>query len=228
MLSSARFSISKSLDTHELLQFVPFPRCTGSPTYVLYYSPLFLPLREVGARNEEAERAPSSARLYLSFSPSSRLSHYVPYSFSSVYLLRDLGVSFLLSLDLTQIPRITQTRWLKPSGATTDKRNPVLGIRFLYLPIMVVICPGKQSLPSSPGIFSLLCYRETRRVYFKCVRSPPFLYTRPHMRLYAYATFFFLLLQTIPLGKSTYKSFWEKKIYLDMVLVDRIVGKNFE
>jgi len=48
------------------------------------------------------------------------------------------------------------------------------------------------------------------------------------MRLYAYATFFFLFFQTIPLGKSTYKSFWEKKIYLDMVLVDRIVGKNFE
>lgn len=162
MLSSARFSISKSLDTHELLQFVPFPRCTGSPTYVLYYSPLFLPLREVGARNEEAERAPSSARLYLSFSPSSRLSHYVPYSFSSVYLLRDLGVSFLLSLDLTQIPRITQTRWLKPSGATTDKRNPVLGIRFLYLPIMVVICPGKQSPPSPPPAF-FRCFVTEKR-----------------------------------------------------------------
>lgn len=80
----------------------------------------------------------------------------------SVYLLRDLGISFLLSLDLTQIPRITQTRWLKPSGATADKRNPVLGIRFLYLPIMVVICPGKQSLPSSPGAF-FRCFVTEKR-----------------------------------------------------------------
>lgn len=142
MLSSARFSISKSLDTHELLQFVPFPRCTSSPTYVLYYSPLFLPLRE-SWRAERRSGAPSSARLYLSFSLSSRLSHYVSYSFSVPSTFFALSVSFLFSFDLTQIPRITQTRWLKPSGITTDKRNPVLGIRLLYLPIMVVICPGK-------------------------------------------------------------------------------------
>lgn len=164
MLSNARFSISKSLDTHELHQFVPFPRCT-SPTYVLYYSPLFLPLRELmhGTKKQRERRVLLvSISLFLRLL-ASLIIYLIPSH--SVYLLRYLRVSFFLSLDLTQIPRITQTRWLKPSDTTTDKRNPVLGIRFLYLPIMVVICPEKQSLPSSPRhFFAALLLRNAPRV----------------------------------------------------------------
>lgn len=46
-------------------------------------------------RAERRSRAPSSARLYLSFSLSSRLSHYVSYSFS--FLLRDLRLPLTLA-----------------------------------------------------------------------------------------------------------------------------------
>lgn len=105
--------------------------------------------------------------------PLSRLSHYFILS-HSVYLTRVLG--FYLSRGLTQIPWITQTRWLKPSGITTGKRNLVLGIRLLYLPIMVVICPGKYS-HSSPGIFSLLRYQETPRILKMRTVAPFLLYT---------------------------------------------------
>lgn len=116
----------------------------------------------------------------------------------SVYLLRDLRVSFLLSLDLTQIPRITQMWWLKPSGTTTDKRNPVLGDKTLpsyygrYMP--------RETVPSllPPAFFRCFVTEKRAACTSNAYGCPPFLYTRPHMRLYAYATFFFLLLLNHP------------------------------
>lgn len=194
MLSSARFSISKSLDTHELLQFVPFPRCTGSPDVRFVLLASFLTSSRVGARNEEAERRVLLASISLSLRLLASLIMYLIPS-RSVYLLRDLSVSSLLSLDLTQIPRIIQTRWLKPSGITTDKRNPVLGIRLLYLPIMVVICPGKQSLPSSPWHFFAASLLRNAAYILNAYAVAPFsLHAAAYASLYAYLTFFFLLL----------------------------------
>lgn len=135
-----------------------------------------------------SEETPSSAR------PSSlRLPAFLIISFPLIRSILLAFLCFYLSRGLTQIPWITQTRWLKPSGITTGKRNPVLGIRLLYLPIMVVICPGKHSHTVLPVFFHCFVTKK-RRVYLKCVRSPPSFCTRPHVRLYASLTFFFTLL----------------------------------
>lgn len=146
---------------------------------------------------------------------SARLSHYLILS-HSVYLTRVF--CFYLSRGFTQIPWITQT-WLKPSGITTGKRNLVLGIKLLYLPIMVVICSGKHTYThSSAGIFSLLRYQETPRVLKMRTVAPSFC-TRPHVGLYASLTFFYPALEHPP--EHNNKLLRKENFYLVMVLLDR-------
>lgn len=151
MLSRDRFSISKSTRTNSSVLFrflkaqvlVASVRCTPYVTCLFSY---FFDFAH-GAKKRSAEfcsplvppRLPAS--LIISF-PLIR----------STFLAFSASASLFLARGLTQIPRITQTRWLKPSGITTGKRNLVLGIRLLYLPIMVVICPGKRT-HQFPGYF---------------------------------------------------------------------------
>lgn len=171
--------------------FVPFPRLADissiCSTCALCYTCLFsyyILSSNPRAWSEQADHRVLCSHLSLS------LSHSL---FRSAYLSRAL-YSFLSSTPargLTQIPQIAQTRWLKPSGITTGKRNPVLGIR-LYLPIMVVICPGKQ-FPRY--FFAASLYTEKRLVYTLDAQDPrpSFLRMRLYMRFYVSFILFFRL-----------------------------------
>lgn len=115
------------------------------------------------AERRSGARTSLLASLIISFSP-----------------IRSTLLAFSAFISLAVSPRspwITQT-WLKPSDITTGKRNLVLGIRLLYLPITVVICSGKHTYThSSAGIFSLLRYQETPRVLKMRTVAPFFPYT---------------------------------------------------